>query len=1112
MKQLLHSKAPMPLGEGLNDTNLRDSYFKQVLRIMKLTGVLLFVLTMHLSASTMAQKVSLSKENGDLKSVLKELRKQTGYLFMYNNQVIKKARPISIHVTNTELSEVLVKIFKDQPLTYELDDNTIIIKEPNQPSGNDQTEKQVPIRISGKVVDKKGVSIPGVTVQIKGTSTVTSTAADGTFAINAEKGSVIQFRFIGFEMKEVLVEGQTTLTVTLNEDQKGLNEVVVVGYGTSTKKELTSAISTVKAEAFNAGVVATPADLLEGKVAGLNITNDGNPNGTATVTLRGPSSLRAGAASTPFYVIDGVPGADFGLVAPSDIASIDVLKDASASAIYGTRATNGVIIVTTKKAKSGQLRMSYDAYASMQKISNRFEVATADQLRAYVKANGQSFTPANDNGGNTDWAKEVERNTGFSQNHNLSFGGGTDKTTFGGSINYLENQGIVKGSGLNRFVGRLNLSQKTLNDKLKLDFSLSNSITNSDLIINDIPQTTTNGQNPGLFKSIVQYLPTRTVYNADGTLYTDPTLLLGYNPVGLITNDTYKQKINLMLGNIKGALTLPAGFLYNFNLAYQSRTTNNNTYHNSVSELAPNLGGQAIRSTYEDTKKLFENYLSYVHNWNNQHDFKILAGYAYDETTTGNGFQSSNQNFVSDDTGYNNLALGTPPAGYLVNYGTVQVETLRLISFYSRVNYSYLGKYIFQASLRRDGSNAFGANHRWGYFPAASAAWRVIDESFMKSQTLFDDLKVRVGYGKTGNSQGFPAYTPLTQYGTTGSFFYNGSYIGAIGPTQNPNPNLKWEATATLNAGIDFSLFNGRLGGSVDVYNKKTTDMISVIPVSTVTNLVSSLTANVGSMSNKGVEIALNGTPIKSGAFTWDTYGNISFNKNKITSLGANLSKIYAGFPEAPGQSGIHVSIIEAGYPLGEFYTLKYLGRTNGVSTFLGADGQPTTTPKSTDQVYAGNAQPTYTFGWGNNLTYKNFSFNFFFRGQGGNKIMDASLASFNQPTQASAHNVPTLTLSEPGNDVNANLFSTRYLESGTFVRLSNATLSYKFKVPGNYIHWVRVYLTGTNLFIITKYKGVDPELNLSLNNQASGQFIGVDYNNFYPKTRSYLAGVQVDL
>ncbi|MDN3582385.1 TonB-dependent receptor [Mucilaginibacter flavus] len=1089
---------------------------------MKINAIILLVVC-SLSSIAMAgnsygqsvldKTVNIKLNKIPLFDALERISENTGVRIMYTGNNVDNNLKITLTAKNEKLEDVLKKVLLSNQYTYTEIEGSLLVKPAPKPPVEIKETPVPAIIVTGTVVDDKGLPLVGVSVKIVGLTAGALTDVDGKFRLQvANEKAQIRFSYIGFDSQTITVGSQTVLKVTLQPSANSLSAVVVVGYGTTTKKQLTSAIATVKAEQFNAGVVSTPADLLEGKVAGLNITNDGNPNGKASVTLRGPSSIRAGAASVPFYVIDGVPGADFNLIAPSDIASIDVLKDASAAAIYGTRATNGVIIVTTKKSKAGQMRMTYNGYASIEKVSNQFQVASADQLRAYVKANGQSFTPANDNGGNTDWQKAVERGTGVSQNHNLSFGGGTDKTTYSGSLNYLDNQGIVKSSGLKRVIGRLNVTQKALNDKLKLDFSINNSVTNSNLLVNDIPLSSANGQSPGLFKSIVQYLPTRTIYNADGTFYNDPTLKLGYNPVGLITNDTYKQKINLLLGNVRGELILPAGLLYNFNVAYQTTNTDNNTYYNSASELAPGLGGKAVRSTYQDTKKLFENYLTYSHNWNNEHDFKALFGYSIDQTTTGDGFQSTNQNFISDATGSSNLALGTPAAGYRVDYGSVNVETLRLISFYSRLNYSYKGKYLLQASLRRDGSNAFGTNKRWGYFPAASAAWRIIDEDFMKSQNLFDDLKVRVGYGKTGNSLGFSPYTPITLYGTTGSFYYNGAYIGAIGVTQNPNPDLKWESTGTLNGGVDFSLFKGRLGGSVDIYNKKTTDMITTVPVSLINNFVSTKVENVGSMTNKGVEIALNGTPIKTGDFTWSSYGNISFNKNKITSLAPNLSKIYVGDPEGPGQSGINVSIIEAGYPLGEFYTLKYLGRTNGVSTFLGANGQPTTTPTSADQTYAGNAQPTYTFGFGNDFTYKKFSLNFFFRGQGGNKIMNASLASFNQPTQASAHGVPTLTLSEPGNDVNANLYSTRYLESGAFIRLSNATLSYKITVPGNYVHGIRLYVTGTNLFIITKYKGVDPELNLNIDNQASGQFIGVDSNNFYPKTRSFLAGVQVDL
>jgi TonB-linked SusC/RagA family outer membrane protein len=1099
-----------------------ERFFQAITFVMKINAIILLVICSLTSIamadnsygqSVLDKTVTLKLKQIPLPDALDRIAELTGVRIMYTGNNVDTNLKITLNAKNEKLEKVLNQVLLPNQLMFTEIEGSLLIKAAPKPV----EEKTAPaLAITGTVVDDKGLPLIGVSVKIVGLSTGTVTDTEGKFYLQvAGESTVLSFSYIGFETQRVTVGSQTVLKVVMVPSANALSAVVVIGYGTSSKKELTSAISTVKSDDFNAGVVANPADLLEGKVAGLNITSDGNPNGTATVTLRGPSTLRAGAASSPFYVIDGVPDADFTLVAPSDIASIDVLKDASAAAIYGTRATNGVIIVTTKKAKAGQLRVNYDGYASIEKIANQFQVASADQLRTYLKANGQGLTTANDNSGNTNWEKSIERSSGFSQNHNLSFGGGSENTVFGASLNYLQDQGIVKTSGFNRLNGRLNLSQKTLNNKLKLDFSLSNSITNSDLIVNDFPAASANGQNPNLFQAAIQYLPTRTIYNPDGTFYNDPTLKLGYNPVGLITNDIYKQKINLLLVNAKAELQLPCGIVYNLNTAYQDRITTANTYHNSASELAQNLNGLAIRSSYEDTKKLIENYLSYNHNWNNKHDFKALFGYSYDETVTGDGFQSSNENFISDATSYNNLGLGNPPTGYLANYGGVQVKTLRLISFYSRLNYSYLGKYILQASVRRDGSNAFGVNNRWGYFPAVSGAWRISDEAFMKKQTLFDDLKLRVGYGKTGNALGFDPYTPVIQYGTAGTFFYKNTFsnwYSAIGPTQNANPNLKWETTATINGGIDFSLLKGRLSGSVDIYNKKTTDMISTIPVSTVIYLVPYLLANGGSMTNKGVEISLSGTPVKSQDFNWESYGNIAFNSNKITSLGSHLSKIYAGDPEGPGQSGTNVSIIQPGYPLGEFYTLKYIGRTNGVSTYLGANGQPTTTPTSTDQTYAGSAQPTYNFGWGNNFTYKKFSLSFFFRGQGGNKIMDASLANFNTPTQASTHNVPVLTLSEPINDANANLYSTRYLEDGAFIRLNNATLSYKIKVPGNYIHGLRFYVTGTNLFIITKYKGVDPELNLSLNNQQSGQFVGLDSNTFYPKTRTFLGGVQVEL
>ena len=440
--------------------------------------------TLLMAHETKAQDINLNLKKANIKEVFNEIEQQCTVTFVYDETAVNNLSSITLHVYNQPLNEVLKQLQDKTQLQFKRVGSLVGVAH-DVTSMPDLTQtgtadNNLANIITGTVKDSQGYPLPGVTVQVKGANISTATSANGAFSINASKGSVLIFRFVGFQTKEVNVGDETNISVVLNESQSALNEVVVVGYGTTTKGQLTSAITTVKAENFNQGVVTSPADLLEGKVAGLNITNDGNPNGSATVTFRGPSTLRAGAASSPFYVIDGVPDADFNLVAPSDIASIDVLKDASASAIYGSRATNGVIIVTTKKAKAGQLRMTYDAYAADEKIANQFKVASAAQLKAYLAANGQSLTPANNNG-TTNWENQIERSSGFSQNHNLSFGGGTDKTVFGGSINYLQDQGIIKTSGMDRFIGKINISQKALNDRLKLDFSLSNSITNQNL-------------------------------------------------------------------------------------------------------------------------------------------------------------------------------------------------------------------------------------------------------------------------------------------------------------------------------------------------------------------------------------------------------------------------------------------------------------------------------------------------------------------------------------------------------------------------------------------------------------------------------------------------------
>jgi len=905
------------------------------------------------------------------------------------------------------------------------------------------------------------------------------------------------FSYIGYQSDTLrnyqLVLGKTiNLNVKLQEEAVGLGEVVVVGYGSSSKSEITGSITSVSSEEFNTGVFSTPSQLLQGKVAGLNITSSGNPNDKPAVILRGPSTLRAGAQE-PFYVIDGVPGASIDLVAPDDIESIDILKDAASTAIYGSRAANGVIMVTTRKAKAGASRLSYSTYVAAERISNTIDMLNGDELRAYLSDNGKALSARNDDGSNTNWQDEVSR-TGISHNHNLSFGGSTQNASYGASVNYLNNQGIINGSSIERFIIRGYVEQRAFQDRLKLNLNVTNSNTNSQLVSEQV------------YSNMLTYLPTVAVKQPDGSYTEDFSVTRDYlNPVSLIDNNEINQKAKLFLVNGSAKVNILEGLDFTTSVSYQDERIDTNIYQNRQSGLAQNLNGRAIRNTVTNTKKIIESFFNYDRRFG-EHGLKLLAGYSWQEDRLGDGFQTTNQGFVNDDLSYNNPGLGDPEEGVTVDYGKKRIQTLRLISFYGRANYQYQDKYLFQASLRRDGSSAFGKNNRWGLFPAVSVGWLLDRESFMQDITAISSLKLRAGYGVSGNSLGFDAFTSTQLYNSSGRFYYNGRFINAIGPFQNDNPNLKWERTATLNIGLDFGLFNNLISGSVDVYNKRTSDLIWTYPVSATQYLVPALTANAGEMSNKGIELTLQATPINHNGFVWTTAVNLAHNKNEMTSLSNDnfeLPLIQTAYLGGRGQSSVASQRVQEGYPLGSFYTWRFAGRNaDGVSQFYTEDGELTTSPTSNDLYYTGNAQPDLVYGWNNTFKYKNFDLSFFLRGVTGNKIINGTLADMNAPNNATQTNIPRFTLDEPADDNNAYLMSDRFIESGAYLRLDNATLGYTFKASN---HNVRVYLGGNNLFIITNYRGIDPEINMG------GIEPGVDNRNYYPKTRSFMLGLNLN-
>jgi iron complex outermembrane receptor protein len=977
-------------------------------------------------------------------------------------------------------------------------------------------------RITGVVADKKGMTIPGATVVVKGTTKSTATSVDGKFSILSKAGDVLVVTSVGYTAKEVAVTDEKFYKVELADANTALTEVVVIGYGTTTRETLSSAITTIKPGDLNKGAISDVGQLLQGKVAGLNITASGDPNKPAAVILRGASTVNSPGA--PFYVIDGIPGADISAVAPGDIASIDVLKDAAATAIYGNRAASGVIMITTKRGKKGATQATYSGYFGTEKVSNSLDLMNADQLRAFIAANGSAFSPNDDKGANTDWMKAIERSTAYSHNHNISLSGGTDHSTYSASLNYFKKQGILSESSLERVIGRLNLEQYALNDNLKFSLNVSNSSSNS---INEPLQNI-------VLLQAAKHSPVSPVYNADGTYFENLNNTGYFNPLAIVGNAQDETKYNVLLGSFNTQVKLPFSFTYNVNLSYQRTTSAHGEYYGSYfskyptsnfyNNPDPGIGiahtligslfgsnGSALRYNLENTTKTLETFLA----WNKKigdHTIDAVVGYSYQDNILGDGFQASSTNFPTDYTGYSNLTLGNPYAisTYRINLGNdLTYSKYLMISDFARLNYSYKDKYLFQGSIRRDGSSIFGANNHWGYFPSVGLAWRITQEDFMKNQTLFSDLKLRASYGETGNSAGIGAYTSQLFYVTAGTYYNNGVQTAAYAPYQGANPNLQWEKTATKNLGVDFSVLNNKLSGSIDVYDKNTTGMLFSYNVSAALVPGGRIVANGGSINNKGIEVTLAASPVNGKSFSWATNMSLAYNKNKITSLQgpyANGDSVRYSDPEGPGQTNSTLQLLKVGYPVGQFFTAKYAGKdASGISQFYKRDGSTVNLPLiGTDYFYLGSPQPNIIMGWSNTFRYKNLDLNVFIRGTFGNKIFNATRADLSYTAGAATSNILNSAANDKIADTRNSVYSDRYIENGSYARLDNATLGYNFKNPFKNISNIRVYTSTNNLFTITGYKGIDPEIN------QGGVAPGIDYNNFYPKTRTFLFGVNV--
>ncbi|MEQ8472146.1 MAG: TonB-dependent receptor [Marinoscillum sp.] len=965
--------------------------------------------------------------------------------------------------------------------------------------------------ISGTVLDDTGEPIPGVSIIAKGTNLGTTTDFEGLYRLEIPAATqTLVFSFVGFVTQEINIGSQTRIDVKMQMDIAELAEVVVIGYGSIEKKDVTGAMTTVTPKDFNKGVMTNPTELLQGRVSGVNITpSSGEPGAAVSVNIRGANSIRS--SNQPLYVIDGVPlsggnttegGSGTGdtggsqaknplnFLNPDDIASIDILKDASATAIYGSRGANGVVIITTKRGKSGQGNVSYSTYVSASQVRKKMDVLSAIDWRKariglYQETGNDGYLDF-DFGATTDWQDEIFR-TAITQNHSLSFSGGSEKGNYRASIGYLNQDGIVETSNLNRYTARLNLSQKLLNDKLSMSMNLTATNTKD-----RTPPIGDGGGHLGdALVNAIRANPTMPVKTDDGEYFQFATS--DRNPVAMINLMDDRSTTDRYLGNVTGDLEIVKGLHLNFNYGLdRSTSTRNANYSNRLVYITPD--GQAeVRDLYTHSD-LMEVYLKYNTSVG-AHSFDVLGGYAYQY------FERRGKGITA--LGYtNNLLLYTNSLGARVSDVPVGLyswgDISELQSYFGRVNYSYDNKYLATFTLRADGSSKFGPNNRYGIFPSAAVSWRLSEEDFLKSNTTVSNLKFRLGFGKTGNQE-IPNYAYFPQYQAV-SYDLNGETLLSIRTARTSNPNLQWETSVQYNAGLDFGFFNDRVEGTMDYFYKTTSNLLYNTPtggVAFTTNFWQNLDTEI---INNGIELAVTGHLMTTKNFDWST--TVIFTKIDNKVKGFEYAAIQTGRLNGPGMTNVYIQVIEDGAGLHAFNLRQFEGYDSEGYSIYANEGQLSLT---------GSPYPDFTLGLSNSITYRGFDLDFFLDSKVGQDVYNNTANSLiNKPALAQAKNISYDELYAQRSIEDGEVPSTKYLEDASFLRVSNVTLGYNFPVTG--IDWIssaKIYVTGQNLYVMTNYTGYDPEVNT---NKAVGDIpsFGIDYSS-YPRPRTILVGMNLN-
>ena len=961
------------------------------------------------------------------------------------------------------------------------------------------------ILVSGKITaTDTQVGLPGVNIALKGTSKGTSTDAGGNFTISVPNSkSVLVVSYVGYLPQEITVGNQTKLNLSLSPDTKDLNEVVVVGYGTVKKTDLTGSVKSLKSSEFNKGIINSPQDLLQGKVAGVNVTSaSGEPGGTQSITIRGPGGVRTG--STPLFVVDGLAldnsstgGATNPLtfLNPQDIETIDVLKDASATAIYGSRGANGVILITTKKGKAGVSSVTYSTSVGISTIARALPVFSADEYRLQVPKVGGILE---DLKGYTDWQKEVTR-TAYTKNHNLTFAGGADKLTYYASFGLQKQEGILKANDLTRYTARINVTQKLLQDRLMVDANLNATYTD-------------NNRPPigSMLGGAISINPTYPAYDASGNPANYPNFV---NPLITLKLEKDITSINRVIGNISPSFIILKGLIYKLNYAVDYSTSTRDLQ--SLANAVPLQDGRLESIYSKNSNSLIENYLTYNHD-GKEHNYSILVGHSYQNFFIQARSSSINKFPVSDIEPIYNPGLGqdltlanNKPSGFAIKN--------ELQSFFSRVNYQYKNRYLLTATMRADGSSKFGANNKYGIFPSFSAGWKISEEDFMKSSPV-SNLKLRAGWGKTGNQEIPSKITQAlftSQVSASTSYPLNSSSVYPAGTTYTrlANPDIQWEVSTQTNIGLDFGLLDGALSGSIDYFNKVSGDiLLEVIPADPV-QPAGTFWTNVKDMTiiNKGLEIELSYRKKSGNGLSYEIGGNTTFINNEVKN--SPYSVIPSGSASGSGLTSATINGYISGQPIGTFFLKEFTGFDDkGISTYRDVDGDGLITDK--DRVAAGSALPTTQYNFFGNIRYKGIDLSVNFNGVSGNKIYDNTANSnfYKLRLSKGINTTPEAVASTNESTNNAAPVSTRYLKNGAFLRMNNLTLGYNFNTKALGINrWVsnlRLSVTGQNLLVITDYNGYDPEVNTDRTINGISSY-GIDYLS-YPKAKSVIFGLNI--